>query len=246
MQVMNRIGYACHYDTVEDVFNEMRTVTPSYAGITYERIDEAGLQWPCPTEDHPGTPVLHVNGPGRKGGGLLRAMEWVPSPDTQDPEYPITLTSCRILYHYHTRTMTDKVPALHFTAPRKWIEIDMDDAEKLNIGNGEWVKVSSKRGSVYAEARIADTLQPGVAWMPFHYAGGANVLSDAEHLDPVCKIPGFKQIGIKIEKVSAQKAAELTKEVQEAELDYYENEDPEIIRYEEPEVEEIKAARETK
>lgn len=246
MQVMNRIGYECHYDTAEDIFNEMRTVTPSYAGITYEKIEKAGIQWPCPTEDHPGTPVLHVNGPGRKGGGLLRAMEWIPSPDTQDSEYPITLTSCRILYHYHTRTMTDKVPALHFTAPRKWIEIDPSDAEKLGIQNGEWVKVSSKRGSIYAEARIADKLQPGVAWMPFHYANGANVLSDSEHLDPVCKIPGFKQIGIKIEKVSAKKAAELTKEAQEEELQYYENEDPAIIHYKERTVEAIRSDREGK
>ena len=240
MQVMNRIGYQCHYETVEDVFNEMRTVTPSYAGMTYERIDKEGLQWPCPNEEHPGTPILHVNGPVRPGGkGLLKALEWRPSPDLGDPEYPMTLTSCRLLYHYHTRTMTDKTRAIHFTVPRNWVELWHEDAQQMGIAEGDWVKVSSKRGSIYVEARIVDTLQPGVAWMPFHYAGGANVLSDSHHLDPVSKIPGFKQIGVKIEKVSAEKAAELTAEAQAKEVAYYMNEEPETIRFKEQSVEDL-------
>ena len=232
MEVMNRIGYPCHYDTVEDVFNEMRTVTPSYAGITYEKIEKEGVQWPCPTLEHPGTPILHVNGPGR-GRGLLKALDWIPSPDTCNPEYPIVLTSCRILYHYHTRTQTDKTPGIHFTAPRNWIEIDPSDAKDLGIQGGDWVKVSSPRGSVYVEARIADTLRPGVAWMPFHYAGGANVLSDSEHLDPVSKIPGFKQIGVKIEKVDGKKAKELTEKARNREIEYYDREDPISTAYRE-------------
>jgi len=80
---------------------------------------------------------------------------------------------------------------------------------ELKLSEGEWVKVSSPRGEVYTEIRIVDTLQQGVVWMPFHYSGGANVLTDAHILDPVCRIPGFKQVGVKIEKVSAEKAAEL-------------------------------------
>lgn len=240
MQIMNRIGYPCHYDTAEDIFNELRTVTPSYAGITYEKIekDGQGVQWPCPTEDHPGTPILHVNGPARKGGiGLLKTLEWKPSPEAGNPEYPITLTTCRILYHYHTRTQTDRTRALHFTAPRKWLEMGQSDAMEMKIQEGEWVKVSSPRGETYVEVRIVDTLQPGVVWMPFHYSGGANLLTDAHHLDPISKIPGYKQVGVKIEKVSAEKAAELTKEAQKDEIDYYLNEEPETIRYKEQEVE---------
>ena len=229
MQVMNRIGYECHYDTVEDVFNEMRTVTPSYAGMTYDRIDKEGLTWPCPTEDHPGTPILHMNGPLRAGGkGLLKPLEWKPSPDLQDDEYPMVLTSARILYHYHTRTMTDKTRAIHSTSPRNWIELYPADAENYGITEGEWIKVSSARGSIYVEARIVDTLQPGVAWMPFHYAGGANVLTDSEHLDPVSKIPGFKQIGIKIEKVPADIQKRLAEEAFAKETAYFENEEVEM------------------
>ena len=240
MQIMNRIGYKCHYDKVEDIFNELRTVTPSYAGITYDRIEKCGIQWPCPNEDHPGTPILHANGPIRNGGkGLLKCLTWQPSPDVGDPEYPYILNSSRILYHYHTRTMTDRTRAIHFTAPRKWIELWHEDAMELGITEGEWVKVSSKRGSIYAEARIVDTLQPGVAWMPFHYAEGANVLSDAHHLDPVSKIPGYKQIGIKIEKTDAETAARLTAEALDAERAYYENEEPIRIRFKEPSAEEL-------
>lgn len=240
MEIMNRIGYSCHYDSVEDVFNEMRTVTPSYAGITYEKIEKngQGVCWPCPSEDHSGTPILHMNGPMRNGGtGLLKAMEWMPSPETQNPDYPVTLISCRLLYHYHTRTMTDKTHAIHYTAPRNFIEINCRDAFDWNISEGEWVQVTSPRGSIYVEARIVDTLDRGVAWMPFHYADGANVLSDSHNLDPIAKIPGFKQIGVKVEKVSPEKAKELMEEANRKEVEYYRNEDPKQMRFKEKGIE---------
>ena len=244
VELMNRIGYECHYDTVEDIFNELRTVTPSYAGISYAKIEKDGLgvQWPCPNDEHPGTPILHANGPIRNGGkGLLKAMEWNPSPETTNPEYPITLISCRILYHYHTRTMTDRTRAVHFTAPRNYVEINTENAMEMKIQEGEWVKLTSPRGEVYVEARIVDTIEPGVAWMPFHYANGANILSDAHNLDPISKIPGYKQIGIKIEKVSAEKAAELSAKAEADNLAYYKNEDPESIRFKEAAMDELLA-----
>jgi len=240
MQIMNRIGYKCHYDTVEDIFNELRTVTPSYAGITYDRIEKCGIQWPCPSEDHPGTPILHANGPIRNGGkGLLKVLQWQESPELGDPEYPMILNTGRILYHYHTRTMTDRTRAVHFTAPRNWLEIWHEDAMELGIQEGDWVKVSSKRGSVYVEARIVDTLQPGVVWMPFHYAEGANILTDSHHLDPVSKIPGYKVVGVKLEKADGQTAAQLSAQVQEKEIAYYRNEEPDRIRFKEQSVEDL-------
>ena len=244
VEIMNRIGYECHYDTVEDIFNELRTVTPSYAGMSYAKVEKDGLgvQWPCPNAEHPGTPILHANGPIRNGGkGLLKAMEWNPSPETTNPEYPITLISCRILYHYHTRTMTDRTRAVHFTAPRNYVEINTENAMEMKIQEGEWLKLTSPRGEVYVEARIVDTIEPGVAWMPFHYANGANILSDAHNLDPISKIPGYKQIGIKIEKVSAEKAAELSAKAEADNLAYYKNEDPESIRFKEAAMDELLA-----
>ena len=112
-----------------------------------------------------------------------------------------------------------------------------NDAMEMKISEGEWVRIASPRGETYAEVRIVDTLQPGVVWMPFHYAGGANLLTDAHHLDPISKIPGYKQVGVKIEKVSAEKAAELTAAARADEIDYYLNEEPENIRYKEDAVE---------
>ncbi len=234
MEVMNRLGYECHYDTVEDVFNEMRTVTPSYAGITYEKINKDGLgvHWPCPTEDHPGTPILHVNGPGRNGGvGLLKAMDWTASPDTNNPEYPTTLMTCRILYHYHTRTMTDKTPGVHYTAPRNWIELNPNDALARGIEDGDWVSVTSARGTIYCEARIEAALEPNVAWMPFHYSDGANVLTDGENLDPICMMPGYKQVGVVIEKCSPEVAAEQTEKALKKEVTYFTDEAKDILWY---------------
>lgn len=232
MDLMNRVGYACHYDSPEDIFNEMRTVTPSYAGMTYEKIEDDGVCWPCPTEDHPGTPILHQNGPGRKNGiGLLQAMEWAASPETEDPDYPITLMTCRLLYHYHTRTMTDRTAAIHYTVPRNYIELNPNDAMDKQIQDGDWVSVSSPRGTIFCEARIENTLVPGVAWMPFHYSEGANVLTDSENLDPVCRIPGYKQVGVKIERVSPEQSEELTKKAMNHELDYFQEEVQDILWY---------------
>lgn len=233
MEMMNRLGYTCHYDSAEDVFNEMRTVTPSYAGITYQKIEEnEGICWPCPSEDHPGTPILHVNGPGRKNGvGLLKAMDWAASPETEDDEYPITLMTCRILYHYHTRTMTDRTVAVHYTAPRNYIELNPDDALKNSVEPGDWISVSSPRGTIYCEVHVEDSLEPGVAWMPFHYAEGANVLTDSENLDPVCMIPGYKQVGVRIEKVSEEQAGELTRKALNHELTYFDREAKHILWY---------------
>ncbi len=240
VELMSRLGYVRHYDCAEDIFNEMRTVTPSYAGISYAKIqkDGQGVQWPCPTEDHPGTKHLHAKGPIRKGGiGLLKAMEWAASPETEDEEYPITLMTCRILYHYHTRTMTNKTRAIHYTAPRNYIELNADDAMSKGINAGDWISVTSPRGTIYCEVHVVDTIEPGVAWMPFHYDEGANVLTDAHNLDPVCSIPGYKQVGVKIAKVDAQKAEELTQKALNNELEYYNIEAKDIIWYEDPSME---------
>ena len=135
--------------------------------------------------------------------------------------------------------MTDRTRAIHFTAPRKWIEINKDDATEMRISNGEWVEVTSPRGSVFAEARIVDTVQPGVAWMPFHYSEGANMLSDAHSLDPISSIPGYKQIGVKISKVSSKKAKALANKADKEEIMYYANENPNAIKYKEAGVEKM-------
>ena len=239
-EVMTRLGYPAHYDSVEEIFNEMCVVTPSYHGMTYDKIRGTGCQWPCPTADHPGTPILHVNGPARNNGvGLLVPMEWIPSPETQNPEYPITLMSCRMLYHYHTRTQTKRTRAVYYTAPRNFIELNADDCAEKKLTDGDWVQVTSPRGSVFCEVHVTDKLEPGVAWMPFHFGDGANILSDAKNLDPIAKIPGFKQIGIKVEKASPEVSQYLTQQAQTDALEYYKNEGPETIRHKERAMEDL-------
>jgi len=175
----------------------MRALTPSYAGMTWARLDGDGLCWPCPSEDHPGTPILHARGP-ILGKGALMAVEHDASPETLLPEYPIVLMTGRVLEHYHTRTMTKLTEQIDEKYPENFIEISLTDADALGICDGERVRVTSLRGTTTALAQISTGLREGTAFMPFHFAEGANLLTDADALDPTSKIPGFKQIGIQI------------------------------------------------
>lgn len=201
VKLMNLMGFRCHYDEPEDIFNEMAALTPSYAGITYSRIEENnGLNWPCPANGHPGTPILHVGAP-IKGKGEFKAVEWVPSQEAQMEGFPVLLTTSRLQHQYHTRTMTGKTRAIEEHCPGSFVQINPKDAESWSIEDGETVRVSSPRGSVEARAIVTDGLKEGTASMPFHWADSANVLTNAEDLDPVSKIPGLKLAGVKIEKL---------------------------------------------
>jgi formate dehydrogenase major subunit len=195
--IMNRIGYNCSYTSAKDIYDEMRNVTPSYKGISFERIENEGLCWPCPDNDHPGTPILHKNGPAI-GKGVLVGVEHNPSPETILKGYPIILMTGRVLEHYHTRTMTKLTHQIDEKYPENYIEISLVDADELGIKNGDKVRVSSLRGEIQTTAYLSTGLRAGNAFMPFHFGEGANVLTDAEALDPTSKIPGFKQTGIKV------------------------------------------------
>jgi formate dehydrogenase major subunit len=200
MKLSNYMGYKCFYDTAEDVFNEMRTLTPQYAGITYERIAKNnGLVWPVPTLDHPGTPILHGAGPA-KGKGDFKAVEWEASPECDKSEYPILMTTNRLLHHYHTRSMTDKNKAIVELYPDSFIMVHPDDAKGWGISEGDSVKVSSPRGSIKTRAVVTEEVTKGTACMPFHWPEAANVLTCSDVIDPICKIPGLKLAGVKIEK----------------------------------------------
>ncbi|SNR97593.1 NAD-dependent formate dehydrogenase catalytic subunit [Anaerovirgula multivorans] len=200
-EIMNQLDYACSYNSPEEIFEEIRSVTPSYAGITYKRIDKEGISWPCPTEDHPGTPILHIGKPTR-GTGLFKAVEWVESPELSNKEYPHILTTGRILYHFHTKTMTDKTDGINVVAPHNYIEIHPTLAKEKNIKDGDLVKATSPRGEIQVIARVTDIVDENVVFIPFHWGDGANVLTNGEVLDPYCKIPGFKVSGVKIEKLA--------------------------------------------
>ncbi len=138
----------------------MRKLTPSYAGMTFERLDKCGLQWPCPTEDHPGTKYLHKDKFSR-GKGKFHAVEYSPPAEQPDREYPFVLTTGRVLFQYHTGTMTRRSAGLNECAPECVVEMNRLDAEKLGLANGEMVKVSSRRGTVNARAAVGETTDVG-------------------------------------------------------------------------------------
>ena len=170
---------------------EINAVTPSYGGITYERIDGIGLQWPCPDEAHPGTPVLH-EGLFTRGLGLFSPAEYTPSAELPDDDWPFLLSTGRCYFHFHTGTMTRRSPLLHREERFAFVEIHPSDAQRLGLLDRGPCHVSTRRGEVRAMARVTDTVLPGNLFMPFHFEeGAANALTN-NALDPEAKIPEFK------------------------------------------------------
>jgi formate dehydrogenase major subunit len=204
IDLMNRMGYPQPYLTSAEIMDEIASVTPSFAGISHARLDSEevagrGLQWPCTSPDHPGTPIMHV-GKFTRGLGWFYPAEYVPSAELPDEEYPIILMTGRILYHYTTRAMTGRTPGLMEIEGKSFIEMNIEDAARLGIANGDRVKVSSRRGQIETTARVGEKTSPGESWMPFHFPdGNANWLTNAA-LDKYARIPEYKVCAIKIEK----------------------------------------------
>jgi formate dehydrogenase major subunit/formate dehydrogenase alpha subunit len=196
----SRMGYPMAYDDPEVIAEEMSSVTPSYGGISYNRLDKEGLHWPCPTKDHPGTPILHV-GQFAKGKGLFHAINYIPPAELPDEEYPIFLTTGRVLYHFHTGTMSMQSEGLNEMAPECFVEMSAQDALDYNVKQGSMLRVKSRRGEIEARANISEKAVKGSIFIPFHFAkAAANKLTNAV-LDPIAKIPEFKVCAIKIETI---------------------------------------------
>jgi formate dehydrogenase alpha subunit len=194
-----RLGYEMNYPNAQAVFDEMVQVTPQYAGMDYQRLDKSGLQWPCPTKDHPGTKYLHRNNFTR-GKGLFHAIDWVSPAEETDAEYPLILTTGRALYHYHSGSMTRRCVGLNDRCPECLVGVNTGDANTLNIQNGETIRVVSRRGEIHAKASVNEVTDGGTIFIPFHfYESAANKLTIAA-LDPICKIPEFKVCAVRVEK----------------------------------------------
>ncbi|MDK1030520.1 MAG: formate dehydrogenase subunit alpha [Planctomycetia bacterium] len=186
----------------EEVMKEIASLTPSYGGISFERLENAGLQWPCPTREHPGTPILHTRKFATKSGkGRFVPHVYKPSDELTDDEYPLVLTTERSLYHFHTGTMTRKVEGLNELRSHELVEMNPIDADALGIVDGEEIRVSSRRGEITAKACVTEVSPPGVVCMTFHFAESpTNVLTNPA-LDPVAKIPETKVCAVRIQKV---------------------------------------------
>ena len=195
-----RFGYAMSYKDSREVMEEIAQVTPSYCGINYNRIKVKGLHWPCTGTDHPGTPCLHMD-QFTCGLGVFHAIDYRPPAEVPDDAYPLFLTTGRLLYHYHTGTMTMKTPGLNERAPACFVEISPEDAAGYGVGEGDMLRVRSRRGEIEAAAKVSETAVKGTVFIPFHYAAAAaNRLTNAA-LDPIAKIPELKVCAVAIEKV---------------------------------------------
>ena len=200
-EIATRMGYKMAYENSEAIMKEIAQTTPSYAGITYDRIAFEGIHWPCPDTGHPGTPILHVDRFAR-GKGLFHATEYQPPAEVVDDEYPLFLTTGRLMYHYHTGTMTMKSPELNQVAPESFVEISPKDAKAYGLDNGGMVEVSSRRGKIRVRVKISPKAVTGTVFIPFHYAdGAANKLTNAA-LDPVSGIPEYKVCAVKLSKAA--------------------------------------------
>ena len=192
------MGYPMQYSSAQQIFEEITGLTPSYAGITYRRLEKEGLQWPCPTTDHKGTKFLHKDRFSR-GRGLFHAIEFIPPAELPDAEFPLILSTGRVLYHYHTGTMTRRALGPSERYPESLVEINPVDAEKFGIKDGQMVRVTSRRGMVEAKARITEKSPVGIIFMNFHFAEAAvNILTNPA-LDPTGKIPEYKVCAVKLQ-----------------------------------------------
>ncbi len=196
--IADKMGYAMKYASAKEIFEEVAKVTPSYAGISYERLEKGGIQWPCPTPEHQGTKFLHKDKFSR-GLGLFSAIEYIEPNELPDKQYPFLLSTGRVLYHYHTGTMTTRTKGLTERYPESLVEINPADADKLKINEGQKVKVTSRRGTVEAKATITKKSAPGLIFMNFHFADAAVNLLTNPALDPIGKIPEYKVCAVKLE-----------------------------------------------
>ncbi len=201
IDLMNAMGYPQQRLTAAQIMDEIAELTPSFHGISHARLDAGeSLQWPCPDRNHPGTPIMHADRPAR-GRALLYAVDYKPSMELPDEEYPFMLTTGRILYQYNAAAMTARVKGLNELAGEGFIEVNFRDAERLGIAQGERVRVASRRGSITAAAHVGRKVSQGETWMPFHFPDSpVNRLTNAA-LDEFARIPEYKVCAVKLEKI---------------------------------------------
>ena len=200
-EIATRMGHPMAYENSQQIFEEISRLTPSYAGITYERIEHEGLHWPCPTAEHPGTPILHGE-QFTRGKGLFHAIDYIEPAEMTDDEYPLYLTTGRLLYQYHTGTMTMRTGGLNEIAPEAFVEISPQDAREFELEEGTLVDIASRRGTIQARIKISRKAVNGTVFIPFHYAAAAaNRLTNAA-LDPISGIPELKVCAVKVSKAA--------------------------------------------
>lgn len=199
-EIARRMGYDMGYMSAEQIWEEIRRLTPSVFGITYERVEHEGIQWPCPDIEHPGTKYLYKNGVFPKGRARFYPAEWKPAAECPDEEYPFVLTTGRRLWQYHTGTQTRRCAGFDEIHPEELIEINPEDAAKLDVKDRDYVMAVSRRGRVKTRAWVTGRVPPGVCFMTFHFHEAcANVITN-NAFDPVAGTAEYKACAVRIEK----------------------------------------------
>ena len=195
-----RLGQPWAYASAEAIFDEIRAAVPEYAGITYARIREQGLQWPCPSPEHPGTRYLFADGFPR-GRGKLHPVAWLDAAELPDNDYPLVLSTGRVLYHWHGGVISRRAEGLNDIYPENRLEIHPDDAAALGIADGQPVRVRSRRGAIELTAQLTARSRPGLVFVSMHFAEAAVNLLTNDALDPLARIPEFKVCAVRVERL---------------------------------------------
>lgn len=199
--IMNRLGYAQKSLEPKEIMQEIALITPSYAGVSHQRIDAGQtLQWPCANCDDAGTPILH-SGKFARGLGYFYPAKYVPSAEIADENYPITMVTGRMLYHYNAGAMTQRTKGLNTLAGASYVEMHRQDAKHMGIADGDKVRVSSRRGQIETTAKVGEKVRPKEVFMPFHFEdGNPNHLTNSA-TDSIAKVPEYKVTAVKISRI---------------------------------------------
>jgi predicted molibdopterin-dependent oxidoreductase YjgC len=201
-----RISAGFAYASPSKIWDEMAELTPPFQGITHDRIAlEDGVHWPCPTPDHPGTPYLFSDS-FPSGKGRLTSLDYRPSQELPDDEYPFILSTGRVLYHWHGGTMTRR-SKLDDIYPEPTVEIHPNDAENLGVQVGDWIKVRSRRGEIIVKTLVTERSPTGMVFIPFHFAEAAANELTLDARDPKAKIPDYKVCAVAVESIPKRQAA---------------------------------------
>jgi len=201
-EIARRMGHEWPSNSGREIWdNEISVLSPAFAGIKYARLEDDGIQWPAPTEGHPGTSVLHMHGRFSRGRGKMVPVDWTPPAERPDDEYPLVLSTGRRLYHYHTRTMTGRSLGLDDLLGEETADISAEDANARGITHGEMISVRSRRGEVVVRANVSDRIPQGLVWMSFHFREAcANWLTNPV-FDPVTQTAEYKACAVQIQKL---------------------------------------------
>jgi formate dehydrogenase major subunit/formate dehydrogenase alpha subunit len=190
------------YPDAESVWDELADLSPNWFGVRYPRLEEHGLQWPCPSEDHPGTAFLHAPSPSRPNGkGKFHPVEYQPPIEEPDADFPFVLSTGRTLYHYNSATMTMREDGITDKQVEPFFEIAPEDASALGVAEGEWVRLVSRRGDLEARAQLSDRVYPGLVWMALHFAEARVNWLTHDVGDPLIGTPEYKVSAVRLERV---------------------------------------------